>query len=150
MKKFTFRLDRVLEWRKTQERIEEIKLERLHADLLAIESRRRGLADARSRAFPDLVRSGSVTGFDLAMLDTYRKSVGVQASRLTAERRELDGLIAKQIQEFAGRRRDVRLIERLREQKFQKWRGAFLQEIDREAEEIHLSKFAGTKPASEP
>ncbi len=150
MKKFAFRLDRVLEWRKTQERLEEIKLESLHADLMTLESRRRGLEDARSRAFLDLVRAGSVTGFDLAMLDTYRKSAGVQASRLTAERRELDGLIAKQIQELAGRRRDVRLIERLREQKFEKWRGAFQQEIDREAEEIHLSKFARTQPAREP
>ena len=141
MKKFVFHLDRVLAWRKIQEQLEEAKLERLHAELRTLETRQRILDDQRSRAVAGVTRAGTITGFDLAALDAYRRSATAQASRLAASRLELDGRIAAQMPEVAKRRRDVRLIERLREQKFEKWRVGFLQEIERQAEETHIAKF---------
>ena len=38
MNKFSFPLGRVMDWRRTQERIEEGKLEQLHAELLHLET----------------------------------------------------------------------------------------------------------------
>jgi len=153
LKKFIFPLDRVLEWRRTQQRLEEVKLERLNADLGALDSRLRMLEAERRRALAELTgglgeltetRAGAqhhVTGFDLAAVDRYRKSAAEQASRLAASRIELAGRLAAQVQELANRRRDVRLVERLREQRFQAWRAGFMQEIDRQAEETHIAKF---------
>jgi hypothetical protein len=141
VKKFAFRLDRVLAWRKTQEQLEEAKLEKLHAEARALEFRRKTLDRERGHAAAAVTRAGTVTGFDLAALDAYRRSAANQASRLAASRLELDGRIAAQLQEVAGRRRDVRLIERLREQKFETWRKEFLREVEREAQETHLAKF---------
>jgi hypothetical protein len=149
VKKFAFRLDRVLAWRRAQEHVAEAMLERLHTDVRALEFQQRTLGDECSRAVTAVTGARAITGSDLAALDAYRRSATAQASRLAASRLELDGRIAAQVQEVANRSRDVRLIERLREQKFQKWRLGFLTEIERQAEETHSAKFNQTRERSE-
>jgi hypothetical protein len=142
MKKFTFSLERVLAWRRSQARLEELKLERLRADRHALEARRKFLAGESSRTLSALLRASPVTGGDLEALDRFRKSTAVQAARLDGLVRDLDGQIAAQTEAVSSRRRDVKLIDQLREKKLQTWRRAFLKEIDQQAEESHLARFA--------
>jgi hypothetical protein len=99
VKKFVFRLDRVLAWRKTQEHLEEAKLERLHADRRALEMRQRILEDQRDRAVAAVTGGRTAMGFELAALDAYRRSATAHAFRLAASRLELEGRIAAQMQE---------------------------------------------------
>jgi hypothetical protein len=145
MKKFVFPLERVLGWRRTQARIEEIKLESLHAGRRALEARRKFLREEPSRTLAGLVRAGAVTGRDLEALDRYRKSATAQAARVEASLRDQDREIASQTGAVAGRRRDVHLLEQLRDEKFRKWHREFVKEIDQQAEESHLIRFGGER-----
>jgi hypothetical protein len=141
MKKFTFPLERVLVWRRTQARVEEIKLEHLHADRHTLEARRKFLAGESIRTLTAIIRASPVTGSDLEALDRFRMSTAAQAVRVGVALRDLDRQIATQTEAVTARRRDVKLIEQLREEKFQKWQRAFQKEIDQQADESHLAKF---------
>jgi hypothetical protein len=141
MKKFTFPLERVLGWRRTQARLEELKLERLRADRHALEARRKFLAGESTRTLAALIRTSPVTGSDLEALDRFRKSTAAQAGRVNVSMGDLDRQIAAQTEAVSSRRRDVKLIEQVREEKLQTWRRALLKEIDQQAEESHLARF---------
>jgi len=140
MKKFAFPLDRVLAWRRMQARLEEMTLERLNAERRALESRALSLQRELTGVVNGLLRGGRITGTDLEALDRFRQSSAREVSRVEASMGDLDRKIAAQMEAVSGRRRDARLIERLRDEKFSKWRAEFQKEIDREAGEAHLAK----------
>jgi hypothetical protein len=50
MRKFRFPLDRVMDWRRTQARIEEAKLEQLHGEVRGIEARQAELNGQRTQS----------------------------------------------------------------------------------------------------
>jgi hypothetical protein len=141
MKKFTFSLARVLEWRATQTRIEESKLERLYGELHGIESREEALRRERADAERALLASQVVPGFDLSALDSFRRFTAVEQARLGSLRQGCSQRIAVQIQAVAARRRDVRLLERLRENRRKTWAAEFQREQDALAEEAFLAKW---------
>ena len=84
MNKFSFPLGRVMDWRRTQERIEEGKLEQLHAELRAIDAQEAVLNLARAQSERELVSAGSVTGFQLAALDAFKRYTIAERARIGA------------------------------------------------------------------
>lgn len=141
MKRFFFPLDRVLAWLRTQARLEEIKLERLLAEKRALEARRKFLVEESGRSFHRLVSAGPLTGADLQALDHFRRSAAAQAARVETSLQDQDRQIAVQTGNLSSRRREVRLIEQLREEKLKKWQREFQKEIDQQAEESYLARF---------
>ena len=141
MKKFVFPLARVMEWRRTQVRIEEVKLERLHSELHSMEERERALASEVSQARQAVTRAVSVTGFELSALDRYQKAVAATLLKWAGERAELSPRIAAQVDIVALRRRDLRLLERLRDQRLADWHAAFDRETEQQAQESFLAKW---------
>ena len=141
MKKFTFPLDRVLDFRRGQARIEETKLERLNAELRAIETRLRDTEAAREESGRALIAGGSATGTELAALDSFRKASTAECAKLgqsaAAARHHIDAQLKTVIQ----KRRDVKLLEHLRSRKLEAWTTELGHEIDREASELYLSRF---------
>ena len=150
MKKFKFPLERVLGWRRSQARLEELKLESLHAGRRALEARLKLLKEGPGRVWAALVHASPVTGSDLEALDRYHKSAAAQAARVEGSLRDQDREIAAQTSTVVGRRRDVHLLEQLRDERFGKWRREFLKDIDQQAEESHLSRFSAAKPGEAP
>ena len=141
MKRFAFPLARVLNWRRAQALAEEMKLDRLHAERSALRGRRQDFEDASLSGLTALTRMGRVNGSDLAALDRYRNFKAAQAARLTDSLRDLDRQIAAKVETVSERRRGVRLIERLRDQAFAKWRAENGKEADRLAEESYLTRW---------
>ncbi|HVO97574.1 MAG TPA: hypothetical protein VMT15_05875 [Bryobacteraceae bacterium] len=141
MKKFAFSLGRVMEFRRIQARVEEIKLENLYAELRAIDAREAALVHQSALGENALREQQSVSGFDLELFGTHREAIKKERKRMDKARAECRGRIDAQLAVLAAKRRDVKLIERLKEQRFTKWEQEMLKEIDRQAEEAYLAKW---------
>ena len=141
MKKFHFPLDRALDWRRTQARIEESKLERLFTALRTIDAQDAALHDERARSEAALLSASDVTGQDLAALDAFHTHVRAEHSRLTQARQQCGKQIAAQIEAVTSKRRDVKLIENLKQRRFDGWTAELGREIDRQADEAFLAKW---------
>jgi flagellar export protein FliJ len=141
MKKFRFPLSRVMDWRRTQARIEESKLERLFTELREIDARVTELNEERTGSEMALIAAPSNTGADLAALGAFQRFAIVEQGRLAVKRAECAQRIAAQTQAVVARRRDVRLIEKLKERRLETWRADFGREIDAQAEEAYLAKW---------
>jgi hypothetical protein len=145
MKKFAFPLDRVMDWRGTQVRIEEMKLEVLYAELRGIDGQIAAVVTARDQSAQALITAASVTGAELAAIDAFaRFSVGEHA-RLSYARVDCSRRTDAQMQVVTAKRRDVRLLERLKGQQLLKWNAEFSKEIDAQAEESHIAKWCSRR-----
>lgn len=147
MKKFQFPLDRVLAWRQTQVRLEEAALDRLRGELDGIDRRRVELDQAVLEARDRLLGSASATGPEIAALEHYRAAATQQALRLAHERHEREQAALRQAAAVQERRREARLLERLRDRRWEAWRAQAAREWEQQAEESHLARLVrGRRP----
>ena len=145
MKKFEFPLARVLDWRRTQVQIQEGKLERLYAELRAIETSLQHMQREREQSGQALLVGGSVMGAELAALDTFKKAAAVECAKLADQAAASRKRIGAQLQVVIQKRRDVKLLDHLRARKLEAWNTELARDIDREASELHLAKFAANQ-----
>lgn len=144
MKKFEFPLARAMDWRRTQVQIEETTLERLHAELRALESRIAGARATREQSESGLLAAGSVLGADLNALDRFKKTAAEECAKLAEAAAESRQRIAAQLQVVIRKRRDFRLLENLRRSKLEAWKTDLAREIDQEAAELYLVRLAAS------
>jgi flagellar export protein FliJ len=141
MKKFAFPLERVMDFRRMQARLEEVKLEGLYAELRATDAREAALIAQKRQSENALRTEKSVTGFDLELFATFREAMTIEQNRLqqarTASRKKIDAQFAV----LVVKRREVKLLEKLKEQRFEKWEKEMFKEIDQQAEEAYLAKW---------
>ena len=138
MKTFTFPLARVLDWRRTQVQLEETKLGHLHVQLRAIEARWEETRRVQEESLRALSRAGSVTGAELSAFDDFRKASAIECQKLSESAAAIRRLIAEQMQIVIRKRRDAKLLEHLRGQRYEAWTKEYERETDREASELHL------------
>jgi hypothetical protein len=141
MKRFSFPLGRVMDWRETLARIEESKLENLYAELRAIDARIAAVLEERAQSQKMVLAAPAVSGTELAALDAFRRFSVLEHMRLDRQRADSSRRVAAQIQIVALKRRDVRLLERLKQQRLIAWQAGFNREIDSQAEESHLARW---------
>jgi hypothetical protein len=141
MKKFTFPLSRVLDWRAIQARTEESKLEVLYAELRGIDAQETLLVQELAASEQAVLRAGAATGAELAALDGFRRHVAARHTRLEQQRAECSQRVAAQIQIVVVRRRDVRLLDRLKQQRLNAWNQQLSREIDLQADEAYLARW---------
>jgi|SRR5579871_3982370 len=147
MKRFEFSLDKVMEWRRTEAKLEETKLELMYAELAAIDARERSLNQDRADSDRALIGAPTSTGLELAALDRFRRYTRAECAKVSHARAACRARIAAQLQVVSGKRRDVRLLERLREQRLKTWNTEFSREIDAQADEAYLAKWTGKRTA---
>ncbi|HLH40979.1 MAG TPA: hypothetical protein VKX39_17650 [Bryobacteraceae bacterium] len=140
MKKFQFPLARVLDWRRAQARIEESKLEALYAELRAFEEAARALDREQDEAKKNIAARGA-TGADLVRLGDFHRFTAAEHARLDGQRAGCARRITAQMEVLAGKRRDVRLLERLKQRKLIAWNADLNREMDAQAEESYLARW---------
>lgn len=142
MKAFGFRLDKVLDWRRTELSLAESRFQQQTAALAAIDQSRASLDAAALAAETALRSSSSVEGSELAALDAFRRHLAARRAELAAARikahRELDVRRGAMLES----RRRVRLLERLKDRRLSEWRHDLNRELDELASESHLARFA--------
>jgi hypothetical protein len=142
MKKFAFPLDRVLSWRQTQTRLEEATLARLNTEIHSLDLRCAALDQSVQAARTKLLAAPSATPIEIGALEHFRSSASAQTRYLLQSRRALELKLAQQTQTVLERRRDAQLLEQLRGRRWQSWQAAAAREIDQQAEESFLARFA--------
>jgi hypothetical protein len=130
-----------MDWRITQSRLEESRLEKLYAELRAIDASSAALLEERSRSDQALLRASSATGSELAAVAAFRRFSVAEHTRFEHLRADCSRRIAVQVHVVAAKRCDVRLLERLKQQRFTTWHTGFDHEIAAQAEETHLARW---------
>ena len=141
MKKFTFPLGRVMDFRRIEQRLEEIKLETLYAGLRAMDTREAALIQKRVQSEKSLKSAASATGEELQIFNAYGLAMKEEIKRMEKTRAECRKRIEAQLAIVTTKRCEVKLLEKLKEQRFQKWEKEMFKEIDNQAEEAYLAKW---------
>jgi flagellar export protein FliJ len=141
MKKFHFPLDRVLDWRRTQVRMEKIKLERMLAELRQLEAQAASVLGEREAAQRAVVQSSSSLGSELQAFSSYRAASAKRSAALERDRSGALERVKAQRAVISLKERDVRLLEKLREDRLRQWVLEQDREIDQQAAESHLGRW---------
>lgn len=141
MNKFTFRLDRVLEFRQAQARLEESHLARLHHQVSVYDQNLSSLAQQRETESRALLASSSVTGSEMEALSAHHDHLTVSAMQVSLRRTETQKALALQVQKTMEARRGAQLLDRLRARRFEEWRKASDREAENQAAENYLLRW---------
>ncbi len=141
MKRFHFPLQRILALRRAQSNVEEAKLNALQAELRQVDAKAGAITLELLQAESDLRSLSTISSVDLANLGNYRDFAQVQRTRLAAARKEIERRRALQMQVVAQKRRDVKLLEKLRERKLLEWSAEIERELTNQTEEFFLARW---------
>ena len=141
MKVFRFPLQRVLEWRALQLRVEEEKLAGLQQQLASLLQLREKLASARDRSESHLFSSGVAGGSELQSWALYQARLAKQQEILKAQLLQCEKLIVEQRQRLLKARTDHRVLEQLKERRWRQWVYLNDREVEDNAAEVYLAKW---------
>jgi chromosome segregation ATPase len=139
MKKFEFRLDAALRWRNTQFQLERAKLQKLLGEEQRLKGDLQALLDEKQTALSELRTLEYLQTSDLRTMSAYLVGADARTCRLREEITKCAGPIQQQRRKLLEAERNVRLLEKLRENRYSEWKHAFDQEIDAAAEESWLA-----------
>ena len=131
-----------MDWRRTQVRIEEAALDRLHVELRGIEACLAEMRLSKEQSENAILTAASVMGAELRDLDVFKTASKAEFEKLTKAAADSRTRIAAQIEVLSRKRRDLRLLENLRHSKLDAWRADLEREIDNEAAELYLVSIA--------
>lgn len=147
MRKFEFRLGRVLEWRKRQAELEEIKLTQLMAEAQRLEAALRELEETRTMSQRAIVSSPSPATEDFWMLRDYLSGAKRQKQVLTQQiADQMRRVEAQRLLTMAARQRREAL-EKLRQNRYDDWRREAEKEMESMASEAFLARWSREAPS---
>ena len=140
MKKFTFPLERIRDFRSRQAEAEEIKLQRLLAE------RAEGAAAIARLDMERDLAGGAPDGEtaaqaqDLAARDSYRGYLAGKRKGLLARQGDCENRIDAQTRVLLEARRKVKLLDGLRKRRLGEWTAGFDRELEILAGELFLAR----------
>lgn len=140
MRRFRFRLEAVLRWRRSQFELEQARLHQLLAEREIILQRIRQL-ERRRQAEEALLRRAEASGAELAALDQFRQAVRRERAGLEKALLECDRRVAAQRERVLAARRAVQVLEQLRQRRRLAWEAELSKEEETLAAETHLAQW---------
>lgn len=141
MRRFCFRLESVLDWRRLHLELEETKLQRLFEELRALDLAEDRLNAEKAEAERAVLYAPTVEASELEALESHRFHVAREKGRLGRERSDCQRRIVSQRECVLKAERDVRLLERLREKRLAEWQLAASHEQEALAAELFLGRW---------
>ena len=141
MTTFSFRLERVLEWRKAQLELAQAALSRIAGECARWDAALAKLANARAQADALVQSPGPVNGAELGALSRYQAYVEQQRKIATDRRRDCQTRLEQQRTRVLEARREHRLLEKLREVRRAEWESAVNREFEALAAETYLAQW---------
>ena len=132
MKRFSFRLEKALDWRRKQLELEESRYKRQAAALADLDRARAELEASAIRAEVQVRAWTPLAGRDLVALAQFREYLSHAEQTLAARRAACERQLHEQEKVMLEARRRCRLLERLRERRWEQWRA----DCDRELEQF--------------
>lgn len=143
---FRFRLERVLEWRRTERDVEDQRLRQIHAELERLQGEQARLQAARVTAEMEVLRAGPVEARELVALAAYRRRLEQDRQRVLEQSRECRARADAQRARCLEADRRCRLLEKLRARKL----AEHLLAGDREQETAAAESYLAQWPAHQP
>lgn len=137
MKSFRFRLESVLRYRTTLATIEEGKLALSRKQLDEATQNLEALRRSNRSIEQEVLSAQSVTGADLKALGAWQLEMKRQTQSSLQAVEEARIAFQQQMETVRLARRQVRLLEKLRQRRLEEWQEGF----DRELEELAASSF---------
>ncbi len=131
MKKFTFRLQRLLQWRIVEREREEGRLQALVSELQRLDAARLAVERNAESAEKSMLRP-DVLIEERQALGGYRRFIAGERQRLARLRGELGSRIEAQRRVLVEAERNVEALRLMRDEKQAQWR----REVDKEQEEL--------------
>lgn len=131
MKRFAFRLERLLQWRVIEKEREEGRLQALFAELERLDAARATLERNAEAAENSVVRPDVLTE-ELLALTSYRRFTAGEKQKLLRLRADLETRIEAQRGLLVEAERKVEALTQMRDEKKAAWRG----QADKEQEEL--------------
>ena len=150
MKRFEFRLQKVLEWREKQLELEDARYKQHIAGIASLDRARAGIEAEGQQAEMALRSARAVTGQELSALAGFRQHVKARAIEIAAQRAEAQKRLEAQQRVMLEARRRCRLLERLKERRLSEWQAACDRELDELASESFLARWAVRDPQPQP
>jgi len=141
MTAYRFRLQKVLDWRRTQMDIEEARYRQALAAVAGIDHARAALAAEGIHTEAEVRSWNPVTERDLAALGEFRLHVRARAAKLTAERVERVRQAEAQQAVMLEARRRYQLLERLKERGLEAWTAERDRALEQLASEAFLARW---------
>ena len=142
MKEFRFRLERVMELRRTQLEIEEARYQQRLAELAALDRTRAEVEASGIRAEIQVREWNPVAGHELAALGKFRLHVKAREADLAVQRMASVRKMDEQRKIMLEARRRLRLLERLRGRYLAEWQAEANRELEELAGESYLARWS--------
>jgi len=140
MKRFEFRLDRVVAWREEQLDLEESRLHQFQAELQHLEARRTALDSEEAASANALVRVAAVSAEDLHQEDRFRRYAAHERELIALKKTATERSINEQRARVLEARKKLELLKRLRARRLAAWTADLDRELEQQAAEAHLSR----------
>lgn len=142
MTTFQFPLEKALGWRRTQLQLAEARVEQQVAALAAIDRAEADLRSTAHQAELEVRRLPEIVGNDLSALGSFRLSVHVRGRQFAAKRVECQKELSTRQTAVLEARRRCRLLERLKDRRWEEWHAASEKELDELAADSYLAQWA--------
>lgn len=149
MKKFEFRLRRVLDLRRQQAEIERAKLENLSGLLTRIEAEKATAASRIDAARAHVKHGPSSAGEDLLALSHYETHIAAYRLKLDAKKAHVNKLLVEQRAALSEAERKVKLLEKLEARSLTDWSAAFNKELEELAADAFTARIMADRRQSE-
>lgn len=140
MKAFRFPLEQVRLYRQEQAELEELKLQRIHAELQSLQHLARQIQAEADQASRTVLGDAHIEAYFLASLDEYREHARNQLKRIAEQSRDCGKRAEVQRQRLMEMRRQFELLDRLKKKAMAEWRMARDKEQEELAAELFLAK----------
>ena len=137
MKRFEFRLERVVAWRAEQLDVEESRLHQLQAELRNLEAQRAALESEEAASARALVTARALPAEDLHREDLFRRYAARQRELIAGQRAATERNINEQRARVLEARKKVELLKRLRAKRLAAWTADIDRELEQQAAEAH-------------
>ncbi len=141
MKRFLFPLERVRRWRAGQAALEELKLEQLRGSLEALREAKRNMSRERSESELEVLGQASMEASELESLDAYRLHARNKIREFENQERQAAAQIEEQRQRVIQARRNMELLERLKQKALDAWQAESDREQENFAAELYLARW---------
>jgi flagellar export protein FliJ len=142
MQRFRFRLDRVLEWRRKEYRVEETHLAASVAQVRVTEGKIERLRTERASIERELLLRAAIPAADFLNLGRYRLRADKEEIGLAEERRQRLLAAAERRARVQQAQQRVKLLEKMRERRLEEHTAAANLELESMAAEAYLARWS--------
>jgi len=148
MKAFEFRLERIADYRRQQAEVARNELQRMTALLDRLAAERDSLEQRAIQMRANTMSRPDLTGQDLMALSAYEDHASRTVKQIDLKKAEVAKQVDKQRSVVLETERNVKLLDRLRDRKFQEWQAESDRELDALAGDSHMARLAAGRTVS--